>query len=259
MKKIMKSKTAVSVLLAVIVINFLIFAYPGGVSGYTAKSGTSGCICHGSVDNTIPVVIAGPSTLAPNQTGNYTVTISNGTGKGVGVDIAASSGTLANTDANLKVLSGELTQPAKKAFSGSSYTFNFTYTAPSTTGPQTLYATGCSSKAQWNFATNYTVNVTSATDVKNDNINPNEFKLYSNYPNPFNPSTKIQFSIPANNYVTLKVYDISGREVASLVNSQMNAGQHVINFDASNLSSGIYYYKLSAGNFTQTNKMILMK
>lgn len=259
MIKITKSKTAVSIALAVIVVNFLIFAYPGGVSGYTQKSGTNGCFCHGGVDNSISVVIAGPATLTPNQTGNYTVTISNGTGKGVGVDIASSNGTLTNSDSNLKLLSGELTQPAKKTFSGSSYSFNFKYTAPSTTGPQTLYATGCSSKPQWNFATNYTVNVTSATDVKSDNINPNEFKLYSNYPNPFNPSTKIQFSIPANNYVTLKVYDISGKEVALLVNSQMSAGQHLVNFDAKNLSSGIYYYKLNAGNFTQTNKMILMK
>lgn len=259
MIKITKSKTAVSIALAVIVVNFFIFAYPGGESGYTLKSGTNGCYCHGAVNSSINVVIAGPASLAPSQTGNYTVTISNGSGTGVGVDIAASSGTLTNSDSNLKILSGELTQPSKKSYSGGSYTFKFTYTAPSTTGPQTIYATGCSSKPQWNFATNYTVNVTSATDVKSDNINPNEFKLYGNFPNPFNPSTKIQFSLPTNNYVTLKVYDISGREVASLVNSQMNAGQHLVNFDASNLSSGIYYYKLSAGSFTQTNKMILMK
>ena len=259
MRRIINGKNIAALVIAVVAVNFLIYAYPGGVSGYTLKSGTSGCSCHGSKDNTIPVVINGPATLTPGQTGDYTVVISSGTGKGVGVDIAASNGTLTNSDANLKVLSGELTQPAKKTFSGTSYTFSFKYTAPAATGPQTIYATGCSSKAQWNFAANFTVNVTSASDVKNESSYPSEFKLLQNYPNPFNPTTKIQYSIPASGYVSLKIFDAVGKEIITLVNSENNAGKHTIDFNASNLASGIYYCKLSSANFSQTTKMILMK
>lgn len=84
--------------------------------------------------------------------------------------------------------------------------------------------------------------------------------LYTqNYPNPFNPSTTILFSLSAANHVTLKVFDLLGREVAELVNNQLQAGSHSINFDASKLSSGTYFYKLQVGNVVQVKKMLLMK
>ncbi|MBK7629181.1 MAG: T9SS type A sorting domain-containing protein [Ignavibacteriales bacterium] len=92
------------------------------------------------------------------------------------------------------------------------------------------------------------------------------FKLEQNYPNPFNPSTKIRYSIPSVSSakvgslnVTLKVYDVLGNEVATLVNENQSAGNYEINFDAKILSSGIYFYKLQAGNFSQSIKMILLK
>ncbi len=87
----------------------------------------------------------------------------------------------------------------------------------------------------------------------------NDFKLNQNYPNPFNPSTKISFSIPTSEFVTLKVYDVLGREVATLVNENLNAGSYSYNFDASNLTSGVYLYKLQAGKYSETKKMILSK
>jgi hypothetical protein len=94
-----------------------------------------------------------------------------------------------------------------------------------------------------------------------DQINeiPSQFILEQNYPNPFNPSTIISFSIPASEFVTLKVYDILGREIATLVNEEKPAGSYEVNFDASALSSGIYFYTLKAGKFTETKKLILMK
>lgn len=87
----------------------------------------------------------------------------------------------------------------------------------------------------------------------------NDFALEQNYPNPFNPTTSISYSLPQNEFVTLKVYDVIGNEVATLVNTLQESGKHVVNFNASNLSSGIYFYKLTAGSFSQINKMLLVK
>jgi len=86
-----------------------------------------------------------------------------------------------------------------------------------------------------------------------------KFNLFQNYPNPFNPSTKISYSLPKESFVTLKVYDVLGNEIAILVNEKKSVGNYEVNFDATKLSSGIYYYKLTAGNFSQVKKMILIK
>jgi len=88
---------------------------------------------------------------------------------------------------------------------------------------------------------------------------PTSFSLSQNYPNPFNPSTVISFSLPAVSQVSLKVFDALGREVQTLVNERMQAGTFEVSFDASNFTSGIYYYTLSSGDFKETRKMILIK
>jgi len=90
---------------------------------------------------------------------------------------------------------------------------------------------------------------------------PVSFDLKQNYPNPFNPVTTIEFDIPKSGYITLSVYDITGREVSIPVNEFLNAGIYRIRFDASNgvLSSGTYFYRLSASDYVKTNKMILTK
>ncbi|NWF90939.1 MAG: T9SS type A sorting domain-containing protein, partial [Ignavibacteriaceae bacterium] len=75
----------------------------------------------------------------------------------------------------------------------------------------------------------------------------------------FNPSTTISFSIPENSFVTLKVYDVLGSEVAELVNGQIEAGIHKVNFNAFNLNTGVYFYTIKAGNFTETKKLMLVK
>jgi carboxypeptidase family protein/type IX secretion system substrate protein len=93
----------------------------------------------------------------------------------------------------------------------------------------------------------------------NNNITPLKYNLSQNFPNPFNPSTKIKFSISASSMVTLNVFNSAGQEVASLVNGQQSAGSYEIFFDASTLSSGVYFYKLTAGSFTETRKMTLIK
>ncbi|MCX6120405.1 MAG: FG-GAP-like repeat-containing protein [Ignavibacteriales bacterium] len=88
---------------------------------------------------------------------------------------------------------------------------------------------------------------------------PSGFKLYDNYPNPFNPSTEISFAIQENNFVSLKVYDLLGHEVATLVNDQLSSGLYSIQFNANRLSSGTYIYRLIAGTSVQTKRMLLMK
>ncbi len=88
---------------------------------------------------------------------------------------------------------------------------------------------------------------------------PTVFALEQNYPNPFNPSTIISYSIPQSSFVTLKVYDIIGNEVATLVNQTQSAGKYDIRFDASSLSNGVYLYSIKTDNFTSTKKMLLMK
>ncbi|MCL5029555.1 MAG: T9SS type A sorting domain-containing protein [Bacteroidetes bacterium] len=88
---------------------------------------------------------------------------------------------------------------------------------------------------------------------------PKVFRLNQNYPNPFNPSTQISYQLPTDNFVSLIVYDILGREVKTLVEQNQKAGFHILNFNASDLPSGIYFYRLAAGNFIDTKKMILIK
>jgi hypothetical protein len=88
---------------------------------------------------------------------------------------------------------------------------------------------------------------------------PNVYALNQNYPNPFNPTTSISFALPKAGVVELKVYDILGKEVATLVNGFNQAGSHTVNFDASGLSSGIYFYTLKSADFTDTKKMVLVK
>jgi hypothetical protein len=87
----------------------------------------------------------------------------------------------------------------------------------------------------------------------------NKYSLSQNYPNPFNPVTKIQYQLPKNLMVTIKVFDILGKEIQTLVNQNQIAGTNKVYFDGSNLSSGIYFYKITAGEFTETKKMILVK
>ncbi|MCW8809629.1 MAG: M1 family aminopeptidase [Ignavibacteriaceae bacterium] len=96
------------------------------------------------------------------------------------------------------------------------------------------------------------------TEVKDLNI-PLQYSLSQNYPNPFNPSTTIEYSIPKSGNVTLKIFNVLGKEVATLVNGQNEAGKHIVNFDATDLNSGVYFYKIEAGSFVDTKKMILLK
>jgi hypothetical protein len=109
----------------------------------------------------------------------------------------------------------------------------------------------------------------SITAIAKDELLPSEYKLFQNYPNPFNPSTTISWQLAAKSFVTLKIYNVLGNEVATLVNENQNAGKHSISFNAgqslgngqlkNGLTSGIYFYRIKAGGFTETKKLVLLK
>jgi len=105
----------------------------------------------------------------------------------------------------------------------------------------------------------FTLSVTQPTDAENESIVPGEFSLEQNYPNPFNPSTKINYTLSSNSNVKLTVYNLIGEVVKELVNSNLSAGTYTIDFRAEYLPSGIYFYRLEAGNMVQTKKMMLLK
>jgi hypothetical protein len=94
---------------------------------------------------------------------------------------------------------------------------------------------------------------------ENPHISVNNYQLQQNYPNPFNPTTTIEFSLPNSEFVELKVYNILGKEVSTLVSMKLNQGNHTYTFDGKNLASGIYYYRIEAGNYVQNRKMIYLK
>jgi hypothetical protein len=95
--------------------------------------------------------------------------------------------------------------------------------------------------------------------VRGEETLPAGFMLDQNYPNPFNPSTTVSFQIPMNSYITIKVYDAVGKEIATLVNGMQEAGRHSVVLDGSRLSSGTYFCRMTAGNFSSVKKMLLTK
>jgi hypothetical protein len=130
------------------------------------------------------------------------------------------------------------------------------YTATITTGVKYIAGNALANNYVWSFTT------APATTVENG-ITPQQFALSQNYPNPFNPSTKIEYSLEKAGIVSLKVYNLLGVEVATLVNGRQEAGSYSVPFGINNgtfsLSSGVYFYRLEAGSFVSTKKLVLMK
>ncbi len=152
------------------------------------------------------------------------------------------------------------------------YGYNFDYTnnkhfvldAKSFTVSGALYIYGSTGNLEQTFTTGVAprriiFDRTSTVSVKYISEVVNGYELKQNYPNPFNPSTTIQFSIPKNDFVSLKVFDVNGREVVNLISENKTQGTYEVNFNASNLSSGVYFYKLNTSSFSSIKKMTLIK
>lgn len=255
--------------LVISLFSFLFYAYEDGITGRTLKSSQPGCLCHSETNSpNVNVVIEGPGILKPGETADYAVRISGGPLVRGGTNIAVSSGTLLPGE-GLQKIGTELTHVQPKIPQGGEVVFNFTYSAPNNPATVTLYANGNSVNYSgtefgdsWNFAESRTIVVDNTSDVKDEGM-INDFYLSQNYPNPFNPVTKISWYSPTSGWHTLKVFDILGNEVTTLMDEYKSAGNYEIEFSAKSdgisLSSGIYYYQLAIGNFKETKKMILIK
>jgi hypothetical protein len=138
---------------------------------------------------------------------------------------------------------------------GNGAALDHTYAA---VGVYTAVVTATNAVSTFMDTTSVTVIPTTTVEEFENGI-PTSFMLSQNYPNPFNPVTMIQFSVPRESYVRLKVYNAFGAEVAMLVDRQVAAGTYKVNWDASRLASGFYLYRLEAEGFAQTKKLLLMK
>jgi len=139
---------------------------------------------------------------------------------------------------------------------GNNYDLHITYMKDPVVGPASF---GGSAPASRNFLIYRKISEANIVGISNNQINLNDYKLLQNYPNPFNPSTTISYNLIKSGIVTLKVFDILGREVSTLVNEYQQSGVKEINFNASNLTSGIYFYSISTPGFTDIKKMMLVK
>ena len=257
-----------------------LFSFDDGITGLTKRNGGIGCVCHGlGVPNTsVNVSIILPDSVAINQTVYAKLKITGGPHINAGLDVAVLRGSLDTTylEPGIQkaiVIYGlndsgyEITHLMPKPFVGDTATFTFKYKAPSTQGWDTLYANGNSVNGNkepdtldaWNFASNKPVRIYVPIGIENISEIANSFELAQNFPNPFNPSTDIIFSVEKQSHVNITVYDITGRLVKTLADKDFNHGKYKITFDASELPSGAYFYRLQAGDFTQTRKMVLIK
>ena len=109
------------------------------------------------------------------------------------------------------------------------------------------------------MSTSYQSDCYNVTEVKEHETQPEEYYLFENYPNPFNPTTTIKYQIQELSFVTIKVYDLLGNEIETLVNEQKPTGSYEITWYEEQLTSGVYFYRLQAGSFVETKKMVLMK
>jgi hypothetical protein len=118
---------------------------------------------------------------------------------------------------------------------------------------------GIQSPAKFDTIIHYDGNAMIVTSISNVTSAPSQAKLEQNYPNPFNASTKISYSTLQRNHVTLKIYDLLGREIAVIVDQWNDPGSHTVDWNAKNLSSGVYLYQLQAGSFVKTKALLLLK
>jgi hypothetical protein len=264
---------------------FLIYesvkAFDDGIVGVTRRGGvTEGCSCHSLTPfSNVKVSIVGPSSVPAGDTVEYRLKITGGPLVRAGCDISAPAGLviLSPADTMLQRLQAsttiyELTHIWPKLPINDTVTFIFGYIAPNAPGiTDTLFANGNSvnfngmnDSDQWNYADNKLILITNSVGIRNISSTAISFQLEQNYPNPFNPLSKIKYQIArqggsATQLVKLMVFDITGKEVAVLVNKQQEPGEYEVTFDGIKFASGIYFYKLITGNFSSVKKMMLVK
>jgi hypothetical protein len=265
----------INILLAIIFLSFIAYAnldYLHGITGMTLRDGGIGCVCHGTEPTiSVNVWIEGPDSLIINQTAQYKLLMMGGPAIKGGFNVASYFGTLNSIDTLVSLISGELTHSSPNPFSNDTVSWNFSYTAPDSLTTDTIYSVansvngnGNPSQDQWNFGQNFVIHIIdNPVNIETGDLQPEDFVLLQNYPNPFNPSTTLSFVISNSSFVSLKVYDILGNEIAVLVNEDLDPGEYKVEFfpesSIQQPASGIYLYQFNAGSFVDTKKMILLK
>ncbi|MDO8551010.1 MAG: T9SS type A sorting domain-containing protein [Ignavibacteria bacterium] len=271
-------KRKINILLAAVFLSFIVVAYNNIKShdeililGATKLNG-NGCVCHGlDADSSVVVWVEGPDSLHGGETALYRMFLTGGPAEGGGYNVAGRFGIMTAADSTSvghPLAPNELTQAFTLPFPSTDDTLSwaFYYTASGTVLTDTIYSVGISCdwdsvpdyRDRWNFGPNFPLTILPPLTAVSD-FSPIEYTLYQNYPNPFNPITTIKYSIQKSSLVNLKVYDMQGKEVAILVNEEKPAGVYNVQFNSSNLSSGIYFYRIQAGSFNKVMKMILIK
>ena len=280
----------VNYLIAILFVTFVSIVVIANIDDITLIGGTelngNGCVCHRTErDTSVHVWVEGPDTLLVGQTGYYKMFMTGGPAEAGGYNVAGRFGEMVLVDSfSVKhpLAPNELTQAFTLPFPTPKDTiyWAFGYTASdSSSAWDTIYSCGLSLVwdsipdpfDRWNFGPKFPIKIKTPTltDIKNNDLIAYDFRLYQNYPNPFNPTTKIKFTIPSNvksqrSNVTLKIFDILGNEVATLVNEEKRSGTYEVEFSVGQESipvqpSGIYFYRLDAENFSKTRKMLLVK
>jgi photosystem II stability/assembly factor-like uncharacterized protein len=230
----------------------------GGVNWFTVKPGSSSEIpsmCNSVFDPSFCYATTWGSSQVFKTVNNGDVwgIVSNNSGSGWGSDVCREDPTL--------VLTGNYGAQSYLSTNNGANFFNVN-TGLSGAGagiivPERGYLLNMQTQALFKLVITYSV-LTSVGDPVSSSI-PTSLELYQNYPNPFNPSTSIRFDVPQTENISLKIYNIAGKEVASLFNGVKNAGSYEVNFNADGLASGVYFYKLITGSSSITKKMMLLK
>lgn len=255
-------------MLSLAVIGFVTvgFAHNSYTGGYSGAPGRQTCAssCHGGTGGTL-VVSGFPSTYQPLQTyriaikhngGSLIVNFNATTRIGLTASVAGTFTAVTNSTLYTGVDGGVYASP--HAIDSAV----FQWRAPAAgTGAVNFYAAafqGTTSSLNGQ-SSHLTLGASeSTTSVEDHTTTPKEFGLSQNYPNPFNPSTMIRYQLPQTSPVVLRVYNLIGQEVATLVNQVQGAGSYEIPFHGGNFASGVYLYRLQAGTFTNTKKMVLL-
>jgi hypothetical protein len=275
MKKIKLNILLLFTFLSIIVYAFKV-QYPTGIVGLTEKDGALGCICHNfEKTDSVFAWIDGPDSVVLGNTVEYKLYLTGGPAVEGGFNLATLFGKVYPLDSltqRMEYVQGDtqLTHTQPLNFTGDTIFWRFVYTAPDSALVDTIYSVVNSVNGdgnptdadKWNFGRKFSITIyDSPISVKDNFVEVKDFILYQNYPNPFNPTTKISWQSPISSHQTLKIYDLLGNFIATLVDDYRAAGVYEIDFDATkfNLTSGVYLISLSAGNFSKTKKIVLMK
>lgn len=248
------------------------FWFPTGYTGTTRKDQVNlGCVCHGdTASSVVNVQVIGPDSVPAGTTANFRVKISGGPAVKGGLNVASQFGrldTVSGTGTWVDTTIWEITHTEPKFFSGDTVSWVFKYKAPANPIVDTLFAsgnsvngTGTSDSDKWNWSPNKIVRVYNPIGIVNISSIAKDFSLSQNYPNPFNPVTQINFSVAKASDIKIRIFDIIGNEISVAVNQWMTPGEYRVDFNGSNLSSGTYFYSLSAdGKTISTKKMLMIK